>query len=437
MKRIFIYILTAVVFFGLTGCREEANVFDQSAAERLQNYEQTLRKNLTSQSNGWEMRYFPTVSSAGYPLLMKFNANGEVLVAAKNPVSSRNIYAEETSLWGISSNQGCVLSFHSYNELLSVFADPGSDGIGHGGDYEFVVLQNDSNYIRLLGKKHGAYITMEPVPDAMTWKGYFDAVDSYNDNLFADNDGIDLTYFDGKNETPLSYTNGTISYKNKAGEDVIQGIILTPTGLHMYSGLMLADSTRIVNDFVLTEDKSALVSTDGTAFITSNYTAADFFAFKFTKYSRWKYVEDGTDAATVTALQALESAAEANGATVHNLAYERTILVNSRGTKTYSYSLYLSYRVAEGKVFGGRIKLDYTKTDTTITLQYKGYEEALRPFFARIDANPENAAQQFADIFCGTFTPESYTGSKINMTQLNMKKADGSNIHVMAEKIIM
>jgi hypothetical protein len=97
----------------------------------------------------------------------------------------------------------------------------------------------------------------------------------------------------------------------------------------------------------------------------------------------------------------------------------------------------LSYRVAEGKVFGGRIKLDYAKTDTTITLQYKGYEEALRPFFARIDANPENAAQQFADIFCGTFTPESYTGSKINMTQLNMKKADGSNIHVVAEKIIM
>ncbi len=428
--------LTASVLLGLNSCREEANLFEQSAAERIQNYEQTLRKNLAGQANGWEMRYFPTTSSAGYALLLKFNANGEVTVAAKNPASSNNLYAEETSLWGVSSNQGCVLSFHSYNNLLTIFADPGSDGIGYGGDYEFVVLKNEADYIKLIGKKHGAYITMEPVPAAMTWKSYFAAVDEYNDNLFTDNNGIDMTYYDGKNSTSITYNDGCFTYKNAKGEDVVEGFIMTPTGLHLYEGFLLADSVNKVNDFVLREDKSALVSTDGSAFITSNYNAADFFAFKFTKYSRWIYVAEGSDAATVAAIEALNAAAEAKGATIHTIAYERTTSVNSRGIKSYAYALHISYR-AEGKLFSGRINLTYSKTDTTISLQYKDYESALRPLFARIAANPDDAAQQLADIFSGTFTPESYTGSQLNMTQLLMKKADGTAIRIQADKIIM
>lgn len=429
--------LTGLALLGFNSCREEANLFEQSAAERIQEYEQTLRKNLTAPANCWEMRYFPTAVTAGYPLLLKFNANGEVLVAAKNPVSSRNLYAEQTSLWGVSSNQGCVLSFHSYNDLLSIFADPGSDGIGYGGDYEFVVLENKPDYIRMLGKKHGAYITMQPLPEGIAWTDYFDAVDAYNEYLFADNNNIELTYYNGTKTTTLTYIDGTLIDNENNNDDAIQGVILTPTGLHLYYGLALADSTKYAQDFELTEDKKALVSADGTAFITTEYTAADFFAMKLARYSRWKYIEEGTDAATVAAVKAINDAAEANGATIQGLAYEYSATLNARGSKIYSYALYVSYRVAEGKIFGGRINLNYTKTDTDVTLSFKNYDKALSPLFARINADPEKAVQQFTDIFCGTFTPESHSGSQINMTHLNLKKADGTNIHVSAEKIIM
>lgn len=437
MKQILSYIFAAAVLLNIVGCsREQKNLFDESAAERLQAQQEAVELYLTTAPNGWEMRYFPYPDAAGYAFLMRFSADGSVTVAAKNSVSSRNAYTEETSLWDTDGTQGCVLSFHSYNKLFSVFADPGSDGVGHNGDYEFFVLPDfDENHFNLKGKKHGAYVALHKLADNQEWTAYFDAIDVYNAEIFDDNDGIDMLYWDGAKQTSMTYNEGQFTFTVN-GEEQARGFVVTPSGVHFYSGFLLADSVTAVKDFVLAEDKQTLKTADGVAFLSSNYTAADFFAHKFTKYSRWIYTADGTDSQTQGAVEAIRQLGLAKGANINNLAYEMTVSTNSMGKQTFSYALYVSYLV-ENKVFGGRVVLDYVNKNDLLTFTYKSHEDALKPLFARLADTEEEAVALFTDIFCGTFTPKSYTGSALNMTQLLLERADGTSIHVRADKIIM
>jgi len=436
MKHTLLYVFAAAVLLSVAGCsREQKNLFDESAAERLQAQQEAVELYLTTAPNGWEMRYFPYPEAAGYAFLMKFEADGSVKIATKNPVSTKNVYAEETSLWDTDGTQGCILTFNSYNTLFSIFADPGSDGVGHSGDYEFFVLPDfDEKHFNLKGKKHDAYISLNRLSDNQDWEAYFDAIDVYNADIFDDNDGIDMLYWDGEKQKSMTYNKGQFTFEAD-GEQQERGFIVTPSGIHFYTGFLLADSVTYVKDFDLSEDKQILKTEDGIAFISSNYSAADFFAHKFTKYSRWTYIAEGSDTQTQNAVEHIRQLGLAKGANINRIAYERTVSTNSMGKQTFSYALYVSYLV-ENKVFGGRIVLDYVNKNDLLTFTYKSHEDALKPLFARLADSQDEAAALFTDIFCGTFTPKSYTGSALNMTQLSLENTSGTSIHVKADKII-
>ena len=87
--------MTAATLFGLASCnRQEENLFDQSAADRLHAMQQAVSDKLVGASNGWELNYFPYPDNAGYAILAQFKNDGTVKLAAKNPVSSKNLYKE-------------------------------------------------------------------------------------------------------------------------------------------------------------------------------------------------------------------------------------------------------------------------------------------------------------------------------------------------------
>lgn len=435
MKHTLLYVLTAATLFGLASCnRQEENLFDQSAADRLHAMQQAVSDKLVGASNGWELNYFPYPDNAGYAILAQFKNDGTVKLAAKNPVSSKNLYKEETSMWDIDGTQGCVLTFHTFNTLLSIFADPLGDGVGYNGDYEFVVLPSGADTVRLKGKKHGAYISMIRLNSSQDWKQYFAAIDEFNDETFTDNDGMVMSYWDGEKEIPVTYHSGMFTY-SVDGEEMDRGFIVNPQGMHFYSGLPLAGNSNMAQDFVLSDDKKVLKTQDGKAFISGTYTASDFFMYRFTNYSRWLYMADGSDATTQARVNTLCQQALSKGAEISNIAYERTTVVSGTGRKSYAYGLHITYLV-EGKQFGGSITLNQTVTSDAITFQYKSHDEALNPLFTRIDPMG-GAVDQIMQIFGGTFTPESYTGSALNMTQLKLNKADGTSIHIKAEQIIM
>ena len=440
MKHTFLYVLAGCLLIGTASCsRQEKDLFDQSAADRLHATEKAVRENLTSAGNGWEMRYFPYPDEPGYALLAKFSADGTVKLAAKNSVSSKNTYKEEVSLWDMDGTQGCVLTFNSYNTLFSIFADPLSDGVGYAGDYEFVVLKNETNSLSLKGKKHGAYVTFNRLSDAQDWQAYFDAIDALNSETFAGNDGIQMNYWNGAKNIPVTYKEGAFIYKEDA-EEVSRGFLLTPSGVHFYSGLPRANG-ETAKDFVLSEDKKVLKTADGEAFISSNYTAADFFVYRFVDYSRWIYMEEGSDALTKAKVDSICKKASEYGAEITTLAYERYTGQDKMGSLVNFYALRINYN-AEGKQFSGKIDFNTTITSETIKFSYKSYDAELLPLLMRIgdnqDQGGENGAQLFCDIFCDTFSPESYTGSALNMTQLILNgKNSGSSIHIKAERIIM
>lgn len=418
-----------------TACsRYESNIFGESAAERLHKSEKACRTALTEAPNGWEMLYFPEPDAAGYAYLCEFNEDGSVVFAAKNPVGTSNIYKEETSLWTTDGTQGCVLSFSTYNTIFSVFANPGDDGVGYNGDYEFVVLKTTPDQILMKGKKHGAYITMNRLAAEQDWADYFATIDRFNDDVFRGNDGIVMTYADGDTIYDMTYKTGTFSYTDTAGVEYTKGFILSPTGMHFYSGCPLAGTENLAQNFVMNEEKTKIYSIDNPeVFFASKFSATEFFAYKFEKYNRWIYTEDGTDAETVAAVNEIKALAAANGATITRFAYDFYYrILRDRKIKTYCF--YVSY-LAEGKLFEGRIMCTFNDNEGVMTLAASSADANLTPLLLRIDPDKTVAQKKITDIFMGSFTAESYTGTTLNMVQLLLHSTENSNkfIHVIAD----
>lgn len=165
--------LAALAALTLTACSDsQDDIFDQSAAERLEQYKLEYADALTADGGLWSMEYFCNPDEKGYVFVMKFDKNGSVEISADHQWIG-DVFKQETSLWKMIADNGPVLSFNSYNSLFHVFSDPanitgsgapvGDDGqtdidetgFGHEGDYEFQVMElsEDGQTVRLLGKK--------------------------------------------------------------------------------------------------------------------------------------------------------------------------------------------------------------------------------------------------------------------------------------------
>lgn len=413
------YIYLAIAVLSLAACgREEKNLFDKSAAERVEAAQNELQETLISSVNGWEMLYFPHEEAAGYAFLMAFEKNGAVTIAAKNSITTSTLYKEETSAWGTDGTQGATLCFTTFNTIFHKFADPGSDGLGYQGDYEFVCLKTTENQILLKGKKHGAYITMNRLSENTDWKAYFKQIDDLNEKAFLGNDGIDMTYVYGNSELTVAYKDGTFTYK-KGEEEISRGFILTPSGVHFYTGIPFeGDTTVFVQDFEITNERIQSVKDPEHYYIRSNYDGAGFFDYKFVKKNRWVYTAELSDQATKNAVLDLHDKLYVQGAEISSIAYER-YSTEGNGRPTFTNALHINYLV-EGKLFEGQLLLNYSNKDGVVTYSYKNSTESIKPLLARIDADEEKAAKQITDIFCGTFTPET-AGSKLNMNKIYLK----------------
>ena len=185
----------------LTGCvHEEDDIFDASAAERLNAASEKYTSMLQSSEGGWVLEYYPTTDDAeytgtGYHWMVKFNKDMSVNVGMNN-VFSGNVYREYQSLWEVITDNGPVLTFNSENPNVHAFSDPdvrylpGSStnvwGTGVGGDYEFVIVESniDEGYVMLKGKKRGTYNRLTRLPVGTDFKEYIDDVNSFLANIF-------------------------------------------------------------------------------------------------------------------------------------------------------------------------------------------------------------------------------------------------------------
>lgn len=314
MKK-FIYLsvmlLTSVAF---SSCdNEEDDIFDASAAERLEQYKVQYSDILTSNGGKWLMEYFANTGEQGYAFVMTFNADGSVRIAGNNKWIGG--YKSEVSLWEMISDNGPVLTFNSYNTVFHTFSTPenivggptsdidGSDidetGTGHAGDYEFMMMgatDESGNTVRLKGKKRGYTILMHRL-----------AADTDDEALLAEYAAAPTKMFHEK-IFPLYMTDGTgerfvvtqsdgiFTFYPEAGDPVTQTVsynaLISPDGIRFMNTIEIPRANGgvfTVQTFKL-DDKQQLVSTDASSRAEINAgNVTDIFARKSFK---WRFSID-------------------------------------------------------------------------------------------------------------------------------------------------
>ena len=189
MKKIFFYIMFAVAGLSLQSClHDDDEIFNKSAAERINEAVANAKEVLTSSQEGWVMHYYVGREYAygGLNLAMKFT-DGKVQMYNQTAKKSDGSYMSAVSTYKITRDQGPVLAFDTYNDLLHVYGDPAGSGPtdvdGWEADYEFVIMNisEDQNTITLQGKKFNNTIVLErlnrPVAE------YFDAATKMAESL--------------------------------------------------------------------------------------------------------------------------------------------------------------------------------------------------------------------------------------------------------------
>ncbi|MDR2691011.1 MAG: DUF4302 domain-containing protein [Dysgonamonadaceae bacterium] len=281
------FLLSGLIFISASCVRTEEDLFEESAALRINRAVATAGEILLSAGNGWVMEYFPTNDSPGVTFLVKFNQNGMAVVAAKNEYTPQ--YTESEGTWDVIDDTGPVLTFDTYIDVLHLFSDPASGlgkGLGAGleGDYEFIIMNASGETITLKGKKRGTDIRMYRLPgETPEWNDYFDSLDEMNITLFNQNASLLLS------AGSASYTlSGGISHifdavpQNAAAGSEEIPFIVTNSGIRLAQPFKAGNLS--VQTFKLSDDKSYLYAVENQDIRITNPTS--FFPF-FLDENNW------------------------------------------------------------------------------------------------------------------------------------------------------
>ena len=239
MKKLF-FIFLLLPLLCMTSClKEEENLFDGSAAERIAKALTDYNRVLNGAANGWLMEYY-SIDAGGYIYLCKFETlegqlNGTVTVGSE-------LDPDETaeSLYELKSDQSAVLTFNTFNPLFHFFAEPYSGNRnGLRGDYEFTFVKVDANEIILRGKKHGDRIVMKPF--GSDWKSHLETLAALQEKcsystyqLYDKNKLVCPVEIDG------DYRWVTFSLENQTIEE---RFIYTTTGFKFYEPVEIGATT--------------------------------------------------------------------------------------------------------------------------------------------------------------------------------------------------
>jgi|GEM_PF-535657 len=306
MKKKLIVLYSIALAFLMVSCAgEEADIFDDSAANRLTKAISEYNDLLCSSENGWIMEYFPTSESEGYIFLVKFD-NGKAEVACKNRWINNGNYFHDTSIFQVIGDNGPVLSFNGYSEIIHFFCEPkdipGTEanelGKGYEGDYEFILLDGNSDLIQLKGKKRGVKTRLTKLQSGKNWEQYFADIDAMEATLF-NKQFVPLKFYisdrvydikfdlikdedDPRNgNTQLSYYPNTFSACPEGGDPITETemipFVITDLGIRL--SIPFNEGDISVERFYLNSEKNALISDENESAIIVPFDLADYFIY--------------------------------------------------------------------------------------------------------------------------------------------------------------
>jgi len=274
MKK-FIYFCGVSLFASatLSSCLfEEDDIFGESAALRGQHYTKTITDVLYTPTNGWQMQYFANPTSKGYNIYCQFFENGSVILASDHDyirVGKAGTLRADTSTYVLNEQDGPVLSFNSWNDILSVFTDPvdpksgAEDGEGLQGDNEFVVTKVEGERITMRGERHEGIVIMQQCD--RPWKEYYKYIQDFRD--YITNQLVTTYYVTTGNADTAYFSNlrtGYFDYLDRLNDPLKKeqiACVFTASGFRMQFPDSLGMDT--FQEFIITEDSSKLVSENG------------------------------------------------------------------------------------------------------------------------------------------------------------------------------
>lgn len=155
-----IAILLCAVPMLLTSClKDQDDVFDESSSSRMQQTLANTKEILKGAANGWVIDYYAGIDAAygGYAFAVKFDEQTCTASSERKPEAC-------TSYYKLTTDNGPVLTFDTYNEVLHDMATPSKNKYeGMNSDFEFLVLSATPEMIVLKGKKTQNIMRMFPL----------------------------------------------------------------------------------------------------------------------------------------------------------------------------------------------------------------------------------------------------------------------------------
>ena len=303
-KNIFrsLFVALAAVSFGACTFQQD-DLFDESASLRIENFNEQLKDKLVKQStngnNGWVMQYFTVGTDEedfeGVNIVASFEASGKVTLASNHRFmrgSNAGNYTESTSTYDMLKEEGPVLSFNTWNDVLTVMVDPvnpltgARDGEGMNGDQNLAFKAYDGNSIVFRGERHGAEVRF--VPCETSAAAYLTIVEvrksistsSTLNSYYVTNGDADTLYLTGLNT-------GLPSYQDRLVEPLEvkpRSCVFTPYGFRMNRVDSLGG--KGFQEFTMSDDKTYLVANNG---ITKLIPCWDWYIWDCS--STWKLDE--------------------------------------------------------------------------------------------------------------------------------------------------
>lgn len=252
MRKFLLYIMGVISMLSFQSClHDDKELFDESAAERLEHATEETKQILESSTSGWAFQYYlgDEYTSGGCTYLVKFK-DGKADVALDLVDDPTNI---THSSYDVVKDQGPVLTFDTYNEWMHYFANPNSDGTTNGGDFEFSVMKISNDTIDLKGRTTGNKMRLIRLPENTDWSTYFNAIYDFEDNMFDSYRVIE----DGVEQGVVSFNSRRYSYVASDKSVVRNPYCVTPNGIAV--PVAFADDAH---NFVQKDGELNLTATD-------------------------------------------------------------------------------------------------------------------------------------------------------------------------------
>lgn len=432
-----------------TSCTfEQDDYFDETASLRVTHINENIKQRLVDQSAegnyGWVMQYFVAgtddYSFEGFNLFGRYFDDGKVTLAGNHRFlrnGRANKYTEFTSTFRMLAEEGPVLSFDTWNDVLTVFEDPVdpsaapgtivNNGEGMFGDHNLVLKSFEPDELLFLGERHRSEARF--IPCDRPWADYMAAVDANKSHIATSQltsyyvtNSVDTMYFVGLNK-------GVFTYCERI-EDPLQkktlSCVFTPDGFRINHVDSLGSCT--FQEFTLAEDGSRLLSEDGQTQVIAcwdNYIVAHTAVWKldpalFSAQQQTLYDQIDAAAKVFNAAWSLESIGigKSSGSNAIN-GLVLTFYTNAAKTKTNTAGVALTIT----RTAYGQAQITYTAENPV--------DKNMEALVKR-SPDMESLARSFAAALDGTYamTPDDYflpTGSLFTATaggttfQLNEK----------------